>query len=253
MNERTVVTAVAERRAPHLETGQPPAGDRFVGIGLLLLTALFTGVQIMAREVIPPLAVPAVIYLGLGMAVLRRRPRWLLIIVTVLLLLHLVSSIPFIAAALAHPETAASFLPDAFITIVGLSVVAGAIAALRKTRPGRRPITVVAGVVAVLAVGVSVIAAGGVESVVQEPGDVVVEAVGTLFPEQLQAPAGRAVLWVDNQDPLRHTLVIEGTDVHAELPGSTAVRVEADLAPGTYRFFCDVPGHERMEGELVVQ
>lgn len=248
------MTAVTERPAPHLETDQPPAGDRFVGIGLFLLTALFTGVQIMAGELIPPLAVPAVIYLGLGMAVLRRRPRWLLITVTVLLLLHLASSIPFIAAALAHPETPASFLPDAFITIVGLSVVAGAIAALRKTGPGRRrPITVVAGVVAVLAVGVSVVAAGGVESDVHEPGDVAVEALGALFPEQLQAPAGGAVLWVDNQDPIRHTLVIEGTDVHAELPGSTAVRVEADLAPGTYRFFCDVPGHERMEGDLVVQ
>jgi plastocyanin len=102
-------------------------------------------------------------------------------------------------------------------------------------------------------VGVSVVAAGGVESDVHEPGDVVVEAVGALFPEQLQAPAGGAVLWVDNQDPIRHTFVIEGTDVHAELPGSSAVRVETDLAVGTYRFFCDVPGHERMEGELVVQ
>jgi plastocyanin len=246
------MTAVAERPAQHLEADHAPAGDRFVGTGLLLITALFAAIQLLAGEVIPPLAVPGLIYATLGMVVLRRRPRWLLVSVAALLVLHLATSIPFFAAALAHPETPASFIPDALIGIVAVATIAGAILGLRGAT-SRRAITVVAAALALVAIGVSLVAAGGVESAVQQPGDVVVEAAGAQFPAQLQVPANGAGLWVDNQDPFRHTIVVEGTDLHAELPGSTAVRVETDLAPGTYRYFCDVPGHERMEGELVAR
>jgi plastocyanin len=247
------MTAVAPR--PPVVTTPPdaaPRGDRFVGVGLLLLAALFGMIQLLAREVIPPLAGSAVVYLALGAAVLRWRSRGLLIGVTALLVIHLVTSIPFFTEALAHPETPATFLPDTFIGIVALATIAGAIASLRRAR-SRRPITGVAVALAVLAVGVSVVASGGVESEAQQPGDVAVETVRAQFPAQLEVPAGGAVLWVDNQDALRHTFVIEGTDVHAELPGSTAVRVETELAAGTYRYFCDVPGHERMAGELVAR
>lgn len=245
------MTAVAPRRDVATRPQPPdPRGDRFVAAGLFLLTALFIGVQLLAGEIIPPLAVPALIYVALGAAIARRGSRWLRITAVVLPLLHLLTSIPFLAEALAHPETPASFLPDAFIVIVALSVVAGAIAGLRRAAT-RRPIVLVAGVAALGAVAISLVAAAGVESAARQPGDVTVEAVGAEFPARVQVPTG-AALWVDNQDPFRHTLVIEDTDVHVELTGSTAVRVDADLAPGTYRYFCSVPGHEAMEGELVV-
>jgi uncharacterized cupredoxin-like copper-binding protein len=61
------------------------------------------------------------------------------------------------------------------------------------------------------------------------------------------------VLWVDNQDPFHHTFVIDGTDVREVLVASSSVRVPVDLAPGSYRFWCDVPGHESMEGVLDVR
>ena len=38
-----------------------------------------------------------------------------------------------------------------------------------------------------------------------------------------------------------------------ELPADSPVRVELDLAPGTYRYYCDIAGHENMQGTLVVQ
>lgn len=246
------MTAVAPRPDVAIDP-QPPAprGDRFVGVGLLLLAVLFVTIQLLAREVIPPLAVSALIYAALGAVVLRRRSRWLLIGVTALLVVHLVTSIPFFTAALAHPETPANFLPDTFIGIVALATIAGAIAGLRGAS-NRRPITIIASAFAVLAVGV-VVAVGGAESSPRQPGDVAVEAFRAQFPAQLEVPSGGAVLWVDNQDALRHTLVIEGTDVHVELPGSTAVRVETDLVQGTYRYFCDVPGHDAMQGEIVAR
>jgi plastocyanin len=73
------------------------------------------------------------------------------------------------------------------------------------------------------------------------------------FPEQVELPAGEGVLWVDNQDPFHHTLLIDGTDVREVLAAGSSVRVPVDLAPGTYRFWCDVPGHESMEGVLDVR
>lgn len=246
------MSTLAQRPDVRLETQPQRRGDRFLGGGLLLLAALFASIQILAGEVIPPLAVAALVYAGLGGVLLRVTRRWLVLATSVLIVVHLATSIPFLVAALAHPESPASFLPDAFIVVVALAVLAGALTGLRG-RGSRRRIAVAAALLAAALTVGSVVAASGVDSDVRQAGDVPIESVRSTFPARVQVPAGGAALWVDNQDPFRHTLVIEGTDVHAELPGSTAVRVETDLAPGTYRYFCDVPGHELMAGELVVR
>jgi plastocyanin len=112
---------------------------------------------------------------------------------------------------------------------------------------------VAAGGLAVVAIVVAVAASARVDAEPAQAGDVVVEVVGFHFPDVITVPAGGSALWVDNQDLIRHTLVVEGTGVHVELPASTSVRSEVDLAPGTYRYFCDVPGHEYMEGQLDVR
>jgi plastocyanin len=234
---------------------QPPTrtGDRFVAVAAASLAVVLLVIQGLAGHVIPPLAIFAALYLGLGIAIGVRRSRWLLGAIIVLSLVYLVGSIPFFVVNLAHPESPASFLSEAFVVVALLSTVIGAIAGWRGARPGsRRPVAIGAAAAVGLAVVVTLVASSGVESDVAQPADVPVESVRSTFPERLEVPAGEAVLWVDNQDPFHHTLVIEGTDVHVALPGSTAVRVPVDLSPGTYRYFCDVPGHERMEGEIVV-
>jgi plastocyanin len=182
----------------------------------------------------------------------RRRPRWLLVTIAALGLLHLLSSIPFLASNLAHPESPVSFLTDAAAAIAVLTAALAAVAGLRGVR-NRRPLAVGAGVLMALLVVVSLVATGSVTSDPRQPGDVVVEVVGATFPAEVAVTAHGAALWIDNQDPFRHTLVVEGTDVHVELTGSTAVRAEVDLAPGAYRYYCDVPGHDRMEGSLDVR
>lgn len=228
-------------------------GDRFVATGLLVLVALFVVVQLMAGEVIAPLAVPAVIYAALGAVFLRWSHRWLLIGLLALLAVHLITSIPFLAASLAHPETPAGFVPDALILIVVAMVAAGAVMALRRPQASRRRLPVVAALVGVAAVAASAVAASGVTAEARQNDDVAVLAQDAQYPDRLQAPAQEATFWIENEDPIRHTFLIEGTDVQVEVPGSTAVRVATDLAPGTYRYYCDVPGHEGMEGELVVR
>ena len=242
------MTAIDERPAPHLRTDQPSAGDRFVAIGLLLVAAAFLGMQILHGEVIPPVAIPMALYITAGTILLRHRPKWLPVAAVTLAVLHLAASIQFLVPALSHPESPASFIPEALAVIL-VAMLAGGIAVPSM----QRMLAWGAGALAVAALTVSLGAAAMVETDGRRAGDVTVEAARTQFPALVEAPAGGAVIRVDNQDPFRHTFVVDGTDVHTELPGSTAVRVEADLAPGTYRFFCDVPGHERMEGELVVR
>ena len=228
----------------------PHQGDRFVAGGLMLIAALFVGTQLVAGELIPPLAVPAVIYAVLGALVARRAPRWLIIAVIGLLVVHMVASAPFLIEALRHPETPASFLPESFIVLAVLTVAAGAL--LRAGR-SRLVFTGTAALIAVVLTVVSLMAATSVNGDERQPGDVSVTASGGTFPALVEAPAGGAALWVENQDRYRHTLVVEDAGVHVELPGSTAVRVELDLEPGTYEYICDVPGHERMVGEIVAR
>lgn len=244
----TTITESAEVRTDQTAT---TGGDPTLGGGLLAMAALFGAVQIIAGEVIPPVAVAVAVYTVFGVALLVRRRRWLVLTTVGLMALHVITSLPFLAGSLAHPETPATFLPDALIMVVALAVVARAVAWLRG-RDGRRPIISAAAGVAVVLLAVSLVATAAVESVGQQPGDVTVVAEDVAFPEEVVVPAGDT-LWVSNQDPLRHTLVVEGTAVRAELPGSTAVRVTADLPAGTYRYFCDVAGHEGMEGILVVR
>jgi plastocyanin len=236
---------------------QPPdersgGGDRFVGTALVLLAALMVAIQVLAGHVIPPLIVFGAVYGTLGVTVLRRRSRRLLIAAAVLTGLQLLTSIPFFLENLGHPESPIGFLAESFALLLGITVIIGAVGGLRGARPGsRRPVALVAGGLAAVAVAIAAIAVAGVDSDAREPGDVPVTAANSHYPEQVQVPAGEAVLWVENTDLFHHTLVVEGTDVRAVLPASTAVRVPVDLAPGTYRYLCDVPGHDAMTGEIV--
>ncbi len=76
---------------------------------------------------------------------------------------------------------------------------------------------------------------------------------------ELTAKAGAATLTLTNNSPLSHNVTIEnssGKDVAATTTfdgGSHTIPL--NLKPGTYKFFCSVPGHRMagMEGTLTVQ
>lgn len=229
------------------------AGDRFIAIALFVLAAMFVVLQVIAGEVTPFWAPPAAIYLALGLAILWRASRWLLIVAVVVPSLQVATGAPFMIQGFNHPETPASFLPEVFIVVASVVVVVGAVMALRGAeRRSRRPIAALAGLIVAAAVVISVVATSGVSNTAQQAGDVPVTAANVNYPERIDVQQGGA-LWAHNQDPFRHTFVVEGTEVRAELPGSAAVRIDVDLAPGTYTFLCDVPGHEdAMQGVLVV-
>lgn len=74
----------------------------------------------------------------------------------------------------------------------------------------------------------------------------------------LDAKAGPVTIVMSNSAPLSHDVSIEGdgVDEHGEVVGQGGTsKVTADLKPGTYTFYCSVPGHRQggMEGTLTVK
>lgn len=243
-------TAPAEQRDPAVPVGW----SRLVANATFLLAGLLAAVQVLAVEFIPALTVFAAIYVAIGMAVRQVASRWPVVVALVFGTLHLVISYEFFAVNLSHPESPASFLTDAFVLLTGLALIVAAVLGLRRSDTrSRRPILLGMGVLALAAVVGSLLAAAQVESDPRQPDDVVITAARAQFPAEVDVPAGDAALWVENQDAFHHTLLIDGTDVRAMLPGNTTARVEVTLAAGTYSYWCDVPGHDEMEGVLVVR
>jgi plastocyanin len=75
--------------------------------------------------------------------------------------------------------------------------------------------------------------------------------------KQLSAKAGTVTIEMTNMSPIEHDVAVaEGSKVLGQTPvfagGSKSVTVK--LKPGTYTFFCTVPGHRQagMEGTLTV-
>jgi plastocyanin len=72
------------------------------------------------------------------------------------------------------------------------------------------------------------------------------------------AKAGKVTVDFANPSSTPHAVEIEGNGVEEEtktVTGSDAPPITVDLKPGTYEYYCPVPGHRQagMEGTLTVQ
>jgi plastocyanin len=76
-------------------------------------------------------------------------------------------------------------------------------------------------------------------------------------PNELSAPAGRIMIRMTNPSQLQHSIALAVTGIPAgPVVGHGGVsEVVANLAPGTYTFYCTVPGHREagMTGTLTVR
>lgn len=69
------------------------------------------------------------------------------------------------------------------------------------------------------------------------------------------ASGGEVTIDYENGGNLTHTLLIDGVDdfkLSVAANGDTDEGT-ADLEPGDYRIYCDIPGHESMEATLTVE
>jgi len=73
----------------------------------------------------------------------------------------------------------------------------------------------------------------------------------------LTAPAGPVTFEINNESSVPHNLAIQNGAQFGPSETVTAgsTTLEAELTPGTYTFYCEVPGHQQagMEGTLTVE
>jgi uncharacterized cupredoxin-like copper-binding protein len=74
--------------------------------------------------------------------------------------------------------------------------------------------------------------------------------------DSLEAPAGMVMIELTNEASVPHDVAIEGggVDEKSETVTGGSTMLMVDLEPGTYTFYCSVPGHREggMEGTLTV-
>jgi len=81
----------------------------------------------------------------------------------------------------------------------------------------------------------------------------------TVFePSKLTAKAGSVTIDYDNPSPVDHSIAIEGggkTLDKSEIAADTTLIASADLEPGSFGYYCTVPGHREagMVGTLTVK
>ncbi|MFN8585875.1 MAG: cupredoxin domain-containing protein [Dehalococcoidia bacterium] len=225
------------------------AGALVATVPILLIAVVGNG------SVVPVELVQVVVLVALAYGVFRwAARRWILILTTALTALALVGSLPYVVGDFSHPESGWAFVPST-LTIVALlvGVLAGVAATLRLSSAPARPLVAAAAALSLLLVLVGIVATLGVKDDARAANDISVKAKATAYPTTVEAKAGDIALYIENDDRIRHTFVIDDKDVKVELPGSANRRVTLSLATGTYAFHCDIPGHESMKGTLAVE
>ena len=223
------------------------------GVAAFGLMALVVMV-VIAQEVIPPLIVLPVLLVA-ALALRARKRRAGDIVLALLAVVTIVGNLPFLIEDLGHPSSAPAVFATSLFMLAGVLVaLTGALCSIFGWAPGAGT-TVAAGalVVALLGSLFGFLVGSASESVTVLPSDTVIGAEKVEFStERVEVATGGAVV-VDNADLARHTFTVEDTDINVEVPAKRARRAVIDLPAGEYRFYCEVPGHERMEGTLVVE
>lgn len=246
-------------------TNHTPGSERSAGpevtarqwVRLLVWFSIVTAVvdvtvPALSGVVIPPLAVGAALTV-VGLVLLRRWRKAGIVTLGVVHLLLVLSSAPFAAPGLAHPESPITFF-HAIIHLGGRALaLAAAVAAWRyASDAGARRLGIAAVALLMLTAVTSGVAVVLTPGATAQPDDVVVTVRDFTFPDEVRVASGGHLL-VENTEPMRHTFTVEDTDLSEELPERRNVRFAVDLPPGFYRLACAVPGHESMTAGLVVQ
>lgn len=251
----TQLTNKVETSETH-ETGatDSQSGGNGLGIGIGALSVGVLSIMAVYNELFVDALVLLAVLGTVAMLATRTGSRWLYWILAVLTTVFLGFNLVYSVSDLSHPESTGPFVPTAIVNIAGVIIIAFAVlAALGRPVPARKVWLGAGAFIVVAAVG-SLAAAATVDDDVAQPGDITVVAEDVKYPELVALTPEAEGLFLVNNDNYRHNFVIDGLVEPVELPANTSVRVAIDLPePGTYRFYCSVPGHTGMEGKLVIQ
>jgi plastocyanin len=159
-----------------------------------------------------------------------------------------------------HREGLVGILLPATLAAVSLAgLVAGLAAIARRRDPAAGGGAAArAGLGAVGAVAVALLVAAVVGPGPVRPaggGELELGLRNTAYhPATLTAPSGRVTVHLSNRDLFWHSFTIDRPALNVDVPVGGARQVTLTLPPGTYRFYCRVPGHRQagMVGTLRV-
>lgn len=254
-------TAAARARAPLSEL------SRIVRALLLAIPLGLTYFQaVLLRGVEPPLVVASALFL-LAAGLVTARWRWAPLLGALLGALVIAGRIANIVSDLSHPEALHLFSYMVVIVAMGLTLIVAGLAAtvadLRHRGPsaprGTRGALIVAaalvaGIILSAAIPRRAGAAVSAEALAQLPA---IGAPAMRFDRgELRASVGQTfAMRFENTHSVGHSFDIDELNVHVSAaPGSSGLILFTPTEPGTYSFYCALPGHREagMVGTLVV-
>lgn len=244
---------------PHVAAPDDPRPDsatarwaRVVRWGAIAIGGWSVALQLVIGEVVPPVLAIGLVFIVAGSFVRTGRRRWSLV-VAALAAVAILGNLPPLVDELTHPDSGWAFVPSLFVTLTAVVLTVAGVAAFRRSTASPRPLLIIAAAVMTVGTAGAIVATASVDSDVRQAGDLEVVATGNEFePTRLVVPAGTNGFWLDNQDGIRHTFSVRDNGFEIDAPGFSQRRGDVDLAPGVYEVFCNVPGHENMEIELLV-
>jgi plastocyanin len=240
---------------------ETPMGSGRRSISLLVWAAainasLFAaiGIRHVDREAIAF----AVLYLaGLGLLRFRRG----ILGVILLALLSLDTEFWMLTATVSNFQNQESFmsvLQPLALSIVSAVVILAAAASLlqrgRRTPQAGRAIAAVSVVVFAVAFATELILSNSSAQI--RPSDVVLNIQNAAFSaKQVSASSGQVSVSLTNQDLFWHTFTVDKLGLNVTLPVNSHRRVTFNAAPGTYTFYCAIPGHRQagMQGTITIR
>src|SRR5207248_6055578 len=141
--------------------------------------------------------------------------------------------------------------------IIGLAATLGFLLSRGNVAAGGRVARVVSALGLVSILGITGYAAAtGSTSNGTRAGDLVIAATNARFSTNtLTADHGTVTLDFTNNDLFWHTFTVTDLGVDIRSPVKGHERLSFNAAPGTYEFFCAIPGHKQigMRGTLVIR
>ncbi len=238
--------------------------------GLLGNVVVNTVLQALILQVlIPPLAIIMALTLVVA-GVCASRWRWAAHLAVLWCVLSVVPGLEPYTYDLTHPAETGNFIFTLLSLVLLLVTVVAGVAAMiygdRQVAEGRAPrwltgfligiATFVLGASLVAAIPPSDATAGvSAEALAQLPA--LVAGRNTFDRAELRARVGETVaLRLENSDSQVHYFDIDAFDVHVSIPtGAPALALFTPTTPGTYTFYCHIPGHPEagMAGKLIVE
>lgn len=228
---------------------------------LLRLTALLeTALLLIAALVHLDREAAAIgILVGVATALLFWRPNRVVVIVTGLLLANI--AFWMVTATVSNLETreglAVIILPLALAVTSIAGVISAAVHLLTGGRGGVPAAAVGFAGCAILAfaalAGLALVEGGDPQA--QHPGDIVLRMHNTAFSTRaIKAPPGPVHLYVVNDDLFWHTVTVDDLGIDLTVPVGSHRRLSLNGRPGTYTFYCRIPGHSQagMRGTITI-